>query len=62
MEFPSIIFGAWIDLAQDRDRWVLHFYTKLRGSIQWGINKRTRNSQLPKTMLRTIYELNTVVI
>jgi len=54
MELPSIIFGAWTDLAQNRDGWVLHFKTKLQGSIKWGelIDER-RSSRLQKTLLRT---------
>jgi len=36
MELPSIIFGAWTDLAQQIDGWVLHFNTKRRCSIKWG--------------------------
>jgi hypothetical protein len=53
MELPSIIFGAWTDLAQNRDGWVLHFKTKLQGSVKWGelIDER-RSLRLQKTLLR----------
>jgi len=48
MELPNIIFGAWTDLAQDKDGWVLHFNTKFRGSIQWEeLIHEHRSSRLP---------------